>query len=72
MKTLLIDFDDNIQEVEIKNARELKDNLFMYAGYFIPEDDDYAIELLERLDFSNGNSLLLSIKISLLIRSFSV
>ena len=53
MKTLLIDFDNNIEEVEIKSARELKDNLFMYAGYFIPEDDDYAIELLERLDFSN-------------------
>ena len=53
MKTLLIDFDNTIQEVEIKNARILKDGLFMYAGYFIPEDDEYAIELLERLDFSN-------------------
>ena len=51
--TLLLDFDNEQQEIEINNAKELKDNLFMYAGYFVPEDDDYAIDLLEKLDFVN-------------------
>lgn len=45
---LEVKFDNEIDKVEINNADDLKKELLEYSGYFIPEEDDYAIDLLEK------------------------
>ena len=45
---LEVKFDNEINKVEINNADDLKKELLEYSGYFIPEEDDYAIDLLEK------------------------
>lgn len=45
---LKVTFDNEINNIEIRNADDLKKELLEYSGYFIPEEDDYAIDLLEK------------------------
>lgn len=45
---LKVVFDNEISEVEINTTDDLKKELLEYSGYFIPEEDDYAIDLLEK------------------------
>ena len=50
---LEIIYDGNSNIVDITNVNDLKDYLFEYSGYFIPEDDELAIELLQRNEFDD-------------------
>lgn len=45
---LKVIFDNETNEVEINTTDDLKKELLEYSGYFIPEEDDYAIDLLEK------------------------
>lgn len=45
---LEIQYYGEVSNLDIKSIDELKKELLEYSGYFIPEDDDYAIDLLEK------------------------
>lgn len=45
---LKVSFDNEINTIEINTTDDLKKELLEYSGYFIPEEDDYAIDLLEK------------------------
>ena len=45
---LEIHYYGDISEIDIRSIDELKNELIEYSGYFIPEDDDYAVDLLEK------------------------
>ena len=45
---LEIHYYGEISEIDIKSINELKKELLEYSGYFIPDEDDYAIDLLEK------------------------
>ena len=45
---LIVNFDGEKETKEIDSIDVLKDELLEFAGYFIPEDDTYAFELLEK------------------------
>ena len=48
---IVVSFDNEIEEKEINNIDELKDELLEFAGYFIPADSEYAVGLLENNRF---------------------
>ena len=45
---LKVSFDNEINTIVINTTDDLKKELLEYSGYFIPEEDDYAIDLLEK------------------------
>jgi len=42
-----------VEEIELKDINELKDELLNYYGSFIDESDDYGISLFEIRDYDN-------------------
>ncbi len=45
---LEIQYYGEISEIDINSIDDLKKELLEYSGYFIPNEDDYAIDLLEK------------------------
>ncbi len=52
---LEIQYYGEISEIDINSIDDLKKELLEYSGYFIPNEDDYAIDLLEKNYFDELN-----------------
>lgn len=46
--TIIINYDNQKETKDIDTVDNLKDELLEFAGYFIPNDDDYAVDLLNQ------------------------
>ena len=46
--TIVIDYDNQKETKDVDSVDNLKDELLEFAGYFIPNDDEYAVELLNQ------------------------
>lgn len=46
--TIIIDYDKQKETKDIDTVDNLKDELLEFAGYFIPNDDNEAVELLNQ------------------------